>query len=146
MKKFFFRLDTLLNVRKVREGRVQRELTYTQQKWMQLKEKEETIDKQIWSLREEMRKKKEQKEHGLHETYSQLLEHLNHTHDQVKEALYIQFKQVEEKKEQLKQMAQGRKVIEKIKEKHYAQWRISAEQSEGALLDEVALQQSHPKR
>jgi len=145
MKKFFFRLETLLKVRKAREGRMQRELGYTQQKWAQLKEKQETIDRQITALMEEIRKKREQNEHGFLETYSQLLDHLNTSFVQVEEALEMQSRQVEEKQEQLKRMIQERKVIEKIKEKHYAGWRASVEQSEGNLLDENTLKQPHSK-
>ncbi len=143
MKKFFFRLETLLKVRKAREGRMQRELAYTQHKWEQLKEKEETIEKQITALIDEIRKKREQKEHGLQETYSQLLEHLQTNLAQVTEVLAAQSKQVEEKQAQLKQIIQERKVIEKLKEKHYAQWRVQTEQTEGALLDEITLQRPH---
>ncbi|MCH9627538.1 MAG: hypothetical protein S4CHLAM2_11790 [Chlamydiales bacterium] len=143
MKKFFFRLETLLKVRKAREGRMQRELAYTQHKWEQLKEKEETIDQQIAALIDEIRKKREEKEHGLQETYSQLLEHLQTNLAQVTDVLAAQSKQVEEKQAQLKQIIQERKVIEKLKEKHYAQWRVQAEQTEGALLDEITLQRSH---
>ncbi len=136
MKKFFFRLETLLKVRKVREGRMQRELAYTQQKWTQLKEKHATIETQIAALMDEIRKKRQEKEHGLEETYSQLLDHLNTSSEQAGEAVQMQFKQVEEKRKQLNRMIQERKVIEKIKEKHYTQWRVSVEQSEGSLLDE----------
>ncbi|MCC5832889.1 MAG: flagellar FliJ family protein [Chlamydiales bacterium] len=136
MKKFFFRLETLLKVRKAREGRTQRELAYTQQKWTQLKEKRDSIKTQISSLMEEIRVKRKRKEYGLEETYSQLLDHLNTSFAQIEEALELQEKQVQEKREQLKQVIRERKVIEKIKEKHYTQWRIQAEQSEGNLLDE----------
>jgi flagellar protein FliJ len=142
MKKFIFRLETLLQVRKAREGRMQRELAYTQQKWAQLKEKLESVESQIGALLEEIRIKREQKEHGLEETYSQLLSHLNASFSQVEELLKLQEKQVEEKREQLKRMVRERKVIEKIKEKHYAQWRVQVEHSEGSLLDENTLK--HP--
>lgn len=145
MKKFFFRLETLLKVRKAREGRMQRELAYTQQKWTQLKEKHATIETQIAALMDEIRIKREQKEHGLEETYSQLLDHLNASFRQVEEALEIQSKQVEEKQGQLKRMIQERKVIEKIKEKHYSQWRVQFEQSEGSVQDENTLKYSPPK-
>lgn len=111
---------------------MQRDLAYTQQKWNQLKEKEESIDKQIASLLVEIRKKREQKEYGLQETYAQLLEHLNTSLSQVKESLDMQGRQVEEKQEQLKEMIQERKVIEKIKEKQYTQWRTQAENEDEA--------------
>lgn len=145
MKKFIFRLETLLKVRKAREGRMQRELAYIRQKWAQLKEKRESIETQISGLMDEIRIKREQKEHGLEETYSQLLEHLNASFSQVEEALEMQAKQVEEKRQQLKRLIQERKVIEKIKEKHYTQWRVQVEQSEGSLLDENTLKQPYSK-
>lgn len=145
MKKFLFRLETLLKERKAREGRMQRELAYIRQKWTQLKEKKGSIEIQISALLEEIRIKREQKEHGLEETYSQLLDHLNTSLAQVEEAFELQEKQVEEKRQQLKRMIQERKVVEKIKEKHYTQWRVQVEQSEGSLLDENTLKQPHPK-
>jgi flagellar FliJ protein len=145
MKKFLFRLETLLKERKAREGRMQRELAYIRQKWTQLKEEKGSIEIQISALLEEIRIKREQKEHGLEETYSQLLDHLNTSLAQVEEAFELQKKQVEEKRQQLKRMIQERKVVEKIKEKHYTQWRVQVEQSEGSLLDENTLKQPHPK-
>lgn len=143
MKKFFFRLETLLKLRQVREGRMQRELAYANQKWAQLKEKAGSIEKQITDLMEEIRKRRNQNLYGLQETYSQLLEHLKFSLSQVKESLYMQTKLVEQKQAQLKQIIQERKVIEKIKEKHYAQWRVHAEQTEGALLDEISVKHPH---
>ena len=139
MKKFFFRLETLLKVRKAREGRMQRELAYTRQKWTQLKEKEDSIDQQMTALMEEIRQKREQKEHSLQETYSQLLEHLKNSYAQMGEAVLMQSKQVEEKQAQLRQLVQERRVIEKIKEKQLVEWRVKGEQSEGALLDEITI-------
>lgn len=130
MKRFLFRLETLLKIRQAKEGRLQRDLAYTQQKWNQLKEKEGSIEKQIAALLEEIRKKREKKEYGLQETYSQLLEHLNASLIQIKESLELQGRQITERKEQLKQALQERKVIEKIKEKQYTQWRIQAEREE----------------
>ena len=114
---------------------MQRELAYTVAKKEQLEEKQGTIEKQIEALLEEIGHKRSQNEHSLHETYSQLLEHLNVTLAQVKEALLLQSKQVEEKRFALKQMIRERKVIEKIKEKQYAGWRIQAEKSEGSLIE-----------
>ncbi len=143
MKKFFFRLETLLKVRKAREGRMQRDVAYAQKKWVQLQEKEETIKKQMSALMEEISLKRKQNDHGLQDTYSQLLDHLKSSLAHVAEALEMQSKLVEEKQEQLKQMIQERKVIEKIKEKHYTQWRVHAEQTEGAILDEATLNHSH---
>lgn len=127
MKRFLFRLEILLKVRQAKEGRLQRDLTYIEQKWNQLKEKKESIETQIAALLEAIRKKREKKEYGLQETYAQLLEHLNASLIQVKETLELQGRQIAEKREQLKQALQERKVIEKIKEKQYTQWRIQAE-------------------
>lgn len=137
MKKFFFRLETLLKLRKAKEGRGARDLAYTQQKWMQLKEKQETIERQIGGLVDEIRKKREREDHGMEETYSHLLEHLNSSLSQVQEAVALQGNQVLEKQEQLKELNRERKVLEKIKERHYLHWRIQSEQGEEALVESL---------
>ncbi len=132
MKKFFFRLETLLKVRRVRESRMQRELAYVQQKLAKLEEKERTLEHQVDSLLNEIRLRREK---GDSESYSSLLDHLNASLVEAKEARLVQSKQVDEVGERLKQLVIERKVIEKIKEKNYAQWRVQLEQSQ----DEVAI-------
>ena len=127
MKKFFFRLDTLLKVRKTKEGRRQKELSYIQQKLLNLREKEEMTNQQIHALLQSIRVAREEKELGLQETYFQLLEHLKSSLVHIQEMVMMQTRQEEEKKEQLKQVVYERKVIEKIKEKQYAQWRMQVE-------------------
>lgn len=142
MKKFFFRLETLLKVRKAHEGKIKRELARANQKWSELKEKERTLEGQIASLMEEIRKKREEGNIALHETYTQILDHLNASLSQVLQGAAGHQKQIVELQERLKQAVQERKVIEKIREKHYAGWRIQGEQIEGALLDEINLKKS----
>jgi flagellar protein FliJ len=139
MRKFFFRLETLLKVRKVREKAMTRELDYTRQKWSEGKEKEKLLLTQIASLMEEMQKKRQKGEWNLQETYTQILEHLNRSLTQLQENLSAQSRQIEEQKQRLKNAIQERKVIEKIKEKHYAGWRSQQAQTEGTLLDEFGL-------
>jgi len=142
MKKFFFRLETLLTVRRARERMMKRELESAQQKWQQVQEKEKTLQTQINLLVEEIHRGRLQGKLKLQETYSQILAHLNTALAQVQHNLLAQQRQIEEQKERLKQAIQERKVIEKIKEKHYAGWRMRESLSEGALLDEFALK--HP--
>lgn len=132
MRKFFFRLETLLKVRKANEGRMQRELAYAQRKLIELAEQEDTVDKQITALLAEIRLKRQKNEHGLHETYTQLLEHLGTNLLQVQEGKEQQEAVVEERLMQLKECATARKVIEKIKEKHYSEWRTTVEKHEHA--------------
>jgi flagellar protein FliJ len=139
MKAFFFRLETLLAVRRSREKALKRELEHTNGKLSQIQEKEKMLQAQIGSLIEEMRKKQVEGKLSLRQTYSQILEHLNATLAQVQHNLVAQKRQMEEQKGRLKQAIRERKVIEKIKEKHYASWRMRELQSEGALLDEIAL-------
>lgn len=139
--KFLFRLETVLKVRKAKEGRMERELSFSLQKLSQWTEKRITVEKQIASLMEELRKKRGEGDRSLEETYEQILEHLVENLRQLKNATDAQQAEITMQEERLKRAALERKVIEKIKEKHYSQWRVQAEQSEGALLDEFALNQ-----
>jgi flagellar protein FliJ len=138
MKKFFFRLETLLTVRRAHERTIKRDLEHANQKCSEAKEKERMLHTQINSLIEEMHKKRLEGKLDLQETYSQILTHLNSCLAQSKQSLLAQQRQIEEQKQRLKQAVQQRKVIEKIKEKHYAGWRMRAEQSEGVLLDALS--------
>lgn len=141
MKKFLFRLETVLKVRKAKEGRMERELSFSLQKLSQWLEKEAMAEKQIASLMDALRKKREEKDRSLEETYQQILEHLSDNLKQVKSTIVAQQTQIRMQEERLKQAVQERKIVEKIKEKHYASWRVQAEQSDGALIDELALNQ-----
>lgn len=139
MKKFFFRLETLISVRRARESALKREFEHATQRWDQFKEKEKMLHTQINALMEEMHKKRVEGKLHLQETYSQILEHLNVSLSQVQQTVNAHSKQLEEQKGRLKQAIQERKIVEKIKEKHYNHWRQQDAQSEGALLDEIAL-------
>lgn len=138
MKKFFFRLETLLKVRKASETRMQRDTAYADQKLSQWREKEEMLDGQISSLMEEIRQKREQGDHSLQETYAQILDHLEASLVQVRQTITAQEKVIDEHRERLKQAVQERKVIEKIKEKHYSQWQSQVGHNEEVMLEEYA--------
>ena len=142
MKKFLFRMETLLKVRTAREGGLKRNLEHTTQKWNQIKEREKMLLAQISALMDEMHTKRQEGKLDLQETYTQILDHLNSSLIQVQQSLMAQERQMEEHKEQLKQGILERKVIEKIKEKHYAGWRTQQVKIEGALLDEISYQKS----
>jgi flagellar export protein FliJ len=138
MKKFLFRFETVLSVRRARESVIRREFEHANQKFNQLKEQEKTLQQQIDSLINEIHLRRMLKKSDLQETYSHILEQLNHSLAQVKQNLLIQEKQIEEQQARLKRAHLERKMIEKIKEKHYAGWRMRKTRSEGALLDDLA--------
>ncbi len=142
MKKFFFRLETLLRVRKTREGRVKRDLAHANQKWSHVKEKEKTLQSQMHALMQEIQTKREEGKLLLQETYNQILDHLNTSLHQVQQSLLTQSKHIQVHQEHLKRAVQERKVIEKIQEKHYTSWRTRLSQTEGDVLDEIGLSQS----
>lgn len=118
---------------------MRREAEQANQKWSKNKEKEKMLQSQIDSLMEEIHKKRARGKLDLQETYTQILEHLRISLVQVQQNLWAQERQIEEQKERLQLAIQERKVIEKIKEKHYAGWHSRDSQSEGALLDEISL-------
>ncbi len=62
MKKFIFRLETLLKMRSVHESTLKRDLEQAHQKWNQIKEREGMLQTQITTLIEEMKKKREEGE------------------------------------------------------------------------------------
>ena len=137
MKKFIFRLETLLKIRKTREGTLKRDLEYVHQKWLQSKTHELTLKTQIGNLMEEIHKRRLEGNLDLQDTYSQILDHLNATLKVAQQSLAAEQKRVEVQQTCLKQAIQERKIIEKIKEKHYSDWRTSEIQTEEALLDEI---------
>lgn len=142
MKKFFFRLEKLLTLRKAKEQIIKRELEHAHQKCIQIQEKEQMLQSQISLLIEEMHKKRLEGKLRLQETYCQILEHLNKALVQVQYNLQAQQGQLQEQKARFKHAIQERKIIEKIKENQYAGWRTRESLSEGALLDEIALKKS----
>ncbi len=137
MKKFIFRLETLLRIRKAREGTLKRDLEYAQQKWRQSKSHETTLQTQIGALIDEMHKRRLEGNFDLQDTYSQILDHLSASLNTAQQNLAVQQKSVEAQQECLKLAMHERKIIEKIKEKHYSDWRTSEIQTEEALLDEI---------
>jgi len=142
MKKFIFKLETLLALRLSRERLYKRELEQVRLKWGQAKEQEIMLNSQTTDLLVEIQKRRSSGLLDMHETYSQILEHLNQTLFQVRHTLTLLEQQIESQKCRLKEAIQERKVIEKIKEKHYASWRLREARSEGALLDEIAFKKS----
>lgn len=124
MKAFFFRLETLLKVRHANVTRLQREYAYLLQKLREWKEKEKTLIQQIEGLMEEIRQQRTEKKRHLEETYRQILDHLNHSLANVQQVMTVQEKQLLNFQERLSGAIQARKVIEKIREKHYTQWKV----------------------
>jgi|GEM_PF-5229472 len=137
MKKFIFRLESLLKVRKVREDCVKRDLELAQQKWRQGKEEERSLMAQIDTLVEEMHLKRIKSQFDLQQTYSQILENLQASLNTIQMGLVTYQKGVELQKERMRQAIQARKVIEKIKEKHYTHWRTKESHMESSLADEL---------
>lgn len=137
MKKFIFRLETLLRIRRAREGTLKRDLEYAHQKWSQSKSHETTLQNQIETLVFEMQKRRLEGNFDLQETYSQILDHLSTALNTAQQNLASYQKNVNAQQECLKMAIQERKIIEKIKEKHYTNWRASEIQTEEALLDEI---------
>lgn len=146
MKKFIFKLEALLAARHAREGSLKREMEHAHQKWHQAKEQERMLLGQITTLREEIQQKRSSGCFELQETYAQILDNLQGALQQAqRSALQLQ-KGVMEQKERLKEAILERKVVEKIREKHYAEWRTREARSEGAFLDDFALKKfSEPK-
>ncbi len=132
-------MERLLRVRQTHEISMKRDLEGATQKLKLSQEKEKTLQNQIQQLDEEMQKGRLEGRMKLHDTYAQILAHLNEALAQVQNALTAQNKIIEEQKERLKQAVQERKLIEKIKEKHYASWASDTEREEGASNDEFAL-------
>lgn len=143
MKKFIFRLETLLRIRRAREGTLKRDLEHAHQKWCQTQEQEQMLQAQIGALMDEIHKRRAEGKFDLEETYSQILEHLNTSLSLNEQSLAANQKAYEEQQGRLKLAIQERKVIEKIKEKHYTSWRTSEVQTEGALLDEIGCHKAH---
>jgi flagellar protein FliJ len=137
MKKFIFRLEALLKLRKTGEWNLKRDLESAFQKVRQSEEQRETLQNQMATLMQEIQIKRIKGEFDLEEIYAQILGHLSSSLKTVGLNLTGQQKNVEELQKRLKLLVQGRKIIEKIREKHYTHWHVEQVQAEGALLDEV---------
>lgn len=142
MKKFIFRLEMLLKIRKASEGSLKRDLEHANRKMNQVKERERVLQTQISTLMDEMQKKRAEGKLTLQETYMQILEHLNTSLKNTQQNFSAQERQIEEQKERLMHAIRQRKVIEKIQEKHYAGWQNQESQTEGALVDEISCQKT----
>jgi len=143
MKKFMFRLETLLKLRKLKESHLQKELAHTQLKSTQIEEKKNTLQRQIDALIQEMQKQRAEKHFSFQETYTQILDHLTASLENMQHTHAALTQQIEVIQHRLKQAVQERKVIEKIREKQYSGWRLKTD-SEGDRLDELALKKTAP--
>ncbi|MCH9625600.1 MAG: hypothetical protein S4CHLAM123_07760 [Chlamydiales bacterium] len=143
MKKFIFRLETLLKLRKLKESHLQKELAHTQLKSTQIQEKKSTLQRQIDALIQEMQKQRAEQQFSFQETYTQILDHLTASLESMQHTHAALTQQIEVIQHHLKQAVQERKVIEKIREKQYNGWRVKTD-SEGDRLDELALKNTAP--
>lgn len=139
MKKFIFRLETLLRLRSLRERKLQQDLAHVRNKCRQAEEREKMLTNQIEALMKEMEGKRAAGELDLQDTYAQILDHFNVSLLTAKQASDLHARNLRALQEELKRAMQERKVIEKIKEKHYAGVNAHLIQEEGEELDEVGL-------
>ena len=125
-------------MRKGRECTLKRELEGVKQKLRCDQEQEKTLHKQIGALIQEIQLRRKSGKFDREETYSQILEQLTRSLKIAETSSATQQKNAQELQNRLKRAIQERKIIEKIKEKHYTSWRTKEIQAEGALLDETA--------
>lgn len=141
MKKFTFRLETLLKVRIMQEEEAQIKLSQATQSYLIEKEKEDTLLLAQENTINEFRIKQ----------YEVLtVETLKNYHfflDKIKEELFLQLKRTQAAAEyrmeclkELEDAVKNRKLVEKLKEKQWLEYQEQALREEQILLDEIGIQ------
>jgi len=137
MKKFHFKLDALLRVRKERENVARQDLSVARQDLQEHLEYMGKLENEGQAVEDAMRFNKNAKidaaDLAIHRQYMEVLKvRISHQQDKVMESKNV----VEGKRQVVTQAMQERKVIEKLKEKQYAKWRSEVESAEKAFFDE----------
>lgn len=139
MKKFNFRLESVLNLRKQEEKSIQKELTKLKSNYNQLEEKLDEVQKDKWKWRQKI---KEEQEAGIDSTtlikYNNYIEYLNDQIQEIKLKMEYWQEQISECQDRLLAKMKERKKIGKLKEKKAEEhWEEFLEQ-ERKQTDEVA--------
>lgn len=141
MKKFTFPLQFLLDYRKKKEDRLKRELA----KMIAQEEKEKSVlqelEKKINLCEEELRKRKKQEDVNLCWIlyFYSYLERLTYQASEQTEKIKKMSEKREKLQETLAQTSRERKVVERIKEKKWADFVYLKGKLEQQILDESAI-------
>ncbi len=137
-KKSSFGLQRLLDVRHLGEKEKQKELSQSKRK---LRTEQENLLK-FEVKRDQVAQKMQSIERGEvsrfmnHHTYlSSVLESIERKRNEIKDTE----QEVEEKRQHLLEATKDRKALEKLKEKHILEQRITAKKTEQSFMDEIAL-------
>lgn len=140
MKKFIFRLETLLKVRIRQEEEAQFKLAQATQSYLREREKENVLVLAQESTINDFRNKQ-------HEVLTvETLKNYHYFIDKIKEELFLQVKRTQaaadyriECLKNLEETIKNRKLVEKLKEKQWTEYQEQALGDEQILLDEIGL-------
>lgn len=140
MKKFQFKLETVLNVKERREEQLKHELMKLQalkiqeeQLLAEVKEKRAHISKQ----KSDENKKGTDIQSLIH--FEQYLGVLLKKIDDTKKSIKVLGEKADIKREEVVEASREKKVFEKLKEKQYAEFQRVVIQNEQKMLDEMAV-------
>lgn len=141
MKKFTFRLETLLKVRIMQEEEAQIKLSQATKSYFIEKEKEDTLLLARENTINEFRMKQ-------HEVLTvEILKNYHYFIDKIKEELFLQVKRTQAAAEyrrdclkKLEEAVKNRKLVEKLKEKQWLEYQEQILREEQVLLDEIGVQ------
>jgi len=135
-----FKLQTVLDYRKILEDQAQQKLAETLQAQTDLQQQNQTIVQQLASVVAQIEQKQSE---GLSVMELQLFEdeifHLRQKQSRLKEQLEQMTLMLNQCRLELMHAMRERKVIEKLKDKQLAEYLRKLDQKERILLDEISL-------
>lgn len=137
MAKFIFKLQSVLNLRKQKEDNIKNELGIAIQRLEQekrrLSELENTLDATVREFNEKTRKT------TVHELieYNEYLSLLNSRIKSQKDNINNAAQYVDKVREELVKAVKDRKILEKLKERHYEEFLLEQKKLEQKTNDEI---------
>lgn len=141
-----FPLETLLKVRKQKVKIMQADLFNLLSKNHLLEKKKKEIEAEIEELAGTMRKERVRGELNLQATEDRYLQKLHASLEVIIENMVLKEQALLAKRSQLNQAFKEKKVVEKLKEKHFTLLNEHEEKKERALHDEIAQRYSSNRK
>lgn len=144
MAKFAFSLEAVLKQRRWEEQQRQRDFWQRQAQLTELQHRLKRNGEQVQTANDEMRTNRLTGELDLSflAAHRRFLAAMQRAAIELVQRMAIAARQVEEARTALAEAAKRRKAIEKLRERHLAQWRAQQKRREVIELDEIGMQMS----
>jgi flagellar FliJ protein len=137
---FTFKLESVLNYRKILEDQAQQVLAESLQEQQRLERQSVQLTKRLHAVDQDLKK---QQQHGMGIAelilYEDQIEHCRKQLHQLETRLLRLQKTIEAQRQELLQASMERQVMEKLKEKKKVEYLREELQEETAMLDEISL-------